>query len=144
MIGDTLTPTGTPALASVSTVRSRRCGAAARGLEDARERRVQRGDGHVHGHQPVGGHGRHEVEVALDARRLGDQREGMAAFGQDLDDRARDAELALDRLVGIGGGSDVEHHRPVAAAREGLAKLLGRIHLGDDPGFEVQPGDRLR
>ena len=31
IIGDTLTPTGTPALASVSIVLRRRCGAAARG-----------------------------------------------------------------------------------------------------------------
>jgi hypothetical protein len=65
-------------------------------LEDARQRGVERGHRHVHRRQPALAHGRDEVEVALDPRRLRDQRERMRALGQDRDHRARDAELALD------------------------------------------------
>jgi hypothetical protein len=108
-------------------------------LEDACERGVERGHRAINGDQPLRRHRRDEVEVAFDARRLGDQRKRMAAFVQHLDHRARDAELALDRLVGIGGGADVEHLRLVARCGQRFAQFLGRVHLGNDLGLEVEP-----
>ena len=107
-------------------------------LEDPGELRVERGDRDVDRHQAARRHRRHQVEVALDAGRLGDQREGMRAFGHHLEHRAGDAELALDRLVGVGGRADVDRARLVGPAREGLAQTLGGIDLGDDPRFEVE------
>ena len=117
MIGDTLTPTGTPALASVSIVSQppvRRGGAR---LQDARERRVERGDRDVDrrpGLRPAIGATRSRSRSMPDD--LVTSENGCAALGQHLDDRARDAQLALDRLVGIGGRADVEQQRLVAAA----------------------------
>ena len=76
--GDTLTPTGTPACASVSMAAQpplRRGGAR---LHHACEGRVERGDRDVDRRQAVGSHRRDQVEVALDQRRLGDQRKRHA------------------------------------------------------------------
>ena len=109
-------------------------------LEDARERRVERRHRDVDRHQAALAHRRDEVEIALDARRFGDQRERVSAFGKNLDHRARDAELALHRLVGIGRRADVDRARPVRTRRELLAQPLRGVDLGDDLGFEVEAG----
>ncbi len=108
-------------------------------LEDARQRRLERRDRDVDGHQVLRRHRRDQVEVALDARRLGDERERMRALGHDRDHRARDAQLPLDRLVGVGGRADVDRRRPIGTRRERRAQALGGVHLGDDLGLEVEP-----
>ncbi len=109
-------------------------------LEDPGELRVERGDRDVDRHQAARRHRRHQVEVALDARRLGDQRERMRALGHHLDHRAGDAEPALDRLVGVGGRADVDRRRLVGAAGERFAQALRGVDLGDDLRLEVEPG----
>ncbi len=106
-------------------------------LEDARQCRVERGDRHVDRDQSACGHRRDQVEVALDARGLGHERERMRALGHHLDDRAGDQKLALDRLVRIGRRADVDRRRHVGARAEGSAQALGGIDLGDDSGLEV-------
>lgn len=64
-------------------------------------------------------------------------------FLQHLDDRPRDAKLALDGLVGIGGRTDVELRRLVAVARQGFAQSLGGIDFRDDPRLEVEAGRKV-
>jgi hypothetical protein len=109
-------------------------------LELAGEFAVERGHGDVHGGQPVGRHRPDQVEVALDGARLGDQRERVPRFLQQLDHRAREPQLALDGLVAVGGGADGDVARPVALAAEFGAQHLDEVALGDQLGLEVEAG----
>ena len=113
-------------------------------LELARQHAIQRGDRHINGGHVLRGHGRDEVEVALDEARLGDDRKRVAGLRQHLDHLARDAQAALHRLVGIGDGADVEMQRRIALGRQRLAQAFCRIHLGHDARFEVQPGRQVQ
>jgi hypothetical protein len=63
----------------------------------------------------------------------------VPAFGQHFDDGTGDAQLPLDRLVGVGGRADVQHQRSIVATRQRLAQLLGGVDLRDDLGLEVEP-----
>ena len=71
-------------------------------LKPAGEVAVQRRDADEHGAQVFFGHGREQVEVALHQRGFGDDGERVFVRGQYLQNLARDAQFALDRLVRIG------------------------------------------
>src|SRR5206468_12857413 len=75
------------------------CGAR---LHDAGQPPVECRHGDSGHRQAVAGHLAQDVEIALDQRRFGDDRYRMAKLAQYLEDRSRDAELAFDRLVGVG------------------------------------------
>jgi hypothetical protein len=90
MIGATITPTGTPARASASSACSRRCGAAARGSIRRASVAIERRDRQVDARHALRRHRRDDVEVALDERRLGDDRERVLVRGEHFEDRARD------------------------------------------------------
>ncbi len=109
-------------------------------LQTARQRRVQRRQRDVDTGQPGGGHRCDEVQVALDQRRLGDQRERVPRLVQQLQHRTRQAQPAFDRLVGVGDGADGDRPRPVAAGAQRGAQALGGVDLGHQPGLEVQAG----
>jgi hypothetical protein len=47
--------------------------------------------------------------------------------------------LALDRLIGIGVGSDRDHARFVVRRRQFLFQKLRRVGLGEQFRFEVEP-----
>jgi hypothetical protein len=49
----------------------------------------------------------------------------VAALGQDLEDRARHLELALERLVRVGVAADVDRGAFVGAAVQLLAQACG-------------------
>ena len=68
-------------------------------VELARELAVEHRDRDEHAHEVLRRHRREQVEVALDQRALGRDRQRMVALGEHLDHRARDLPLALDRLV---------------------------------------------
>src|SRR5690606_794915 len=72
------------------------------------QRRVEACDGDVDGGGGIGRGRGDQVEVTLDERRLGDQRERVTAAREDLDDLPGDAQSPLDRLVAIGGGADAD------------------------------------
>jgi hypothetical protein len=120
-IGLALTPTGMPARDSASMVFSRRAGDAARGLHRACQQRVQRGQRNVHRGQVPLGHRRDQVDVAFDQAALGEDRERVPGFAQNLDDSAGDLQAALGRLVGVCHGADVEHQRRVATRAQSFA-----------------------
>src|SRR4051812_11416383 len=62
----------------------------------------------------------------------------MVAFGEHLEDLARDAVLALDRLVAVGVRPKRDRARLVAGLRELLAQQLRGIGLGEELGLEVE------
>jgi hypothetical protein len=137
--GATLTPTGTPASASARMVRSRRQGAAARGSRRRESCASSVVTVTYTAARPARGHGGDEVQVALHAAALGDQRKRVAGLLQHLDDCAGQAQLALHRLVAVGGRAQVQPVRPVAGCRQFAPQHLGQVALGDDLGLEVQP-----
>src|SRR5450830_434075 len=108
------------------------------GLQAARQLGVQGGDGHIHRHQALARHGAQQIQVALDQAGLGDQRERVLVSLQDLDHAPRQAQLALYRLVAVGGRAQVGHAGLVGGPRQGLRQQLGQVVLGHDPGLEVQ------
>ena len=113
-------------------------------LQLARQPGVKRGDGHVHGGQPVGRHGGNQIQVVLDTAGFGDQRKRVACLLQHLDHAARQPQLALYGLVAIGGRTDVEQLGHVAALGQISPQHFGNIALGNDFGFKVQPGRQVQ
>ena len=113
MMGATMTPTGTPASASALMASSRLGGVGARG-SILRARAVERGDGDGDLGQAARRHAGQDVDVAHHQRRLGDDADRVAGAVQHLEDRAGDAALALDRLVGVGDGAERDVLRHVA------------------------------
>ena len=94
-----------PASASWRMVSRRFVGVAARGSI----RRASRGSSVVTDiatlARPRSAIGAEDVDVARDQMRLGDDADRMVRPAQHLEDAAGDAELALDRLVGVGVGA---------------------------------------
>ena len=135
-----MTATGTPACAQCLDglqAPRRGCGP---GLHLARDCAVERGhrDGHLG--EPAARHPRQDIDVAHDQRRLGDDADRVARPLQHLQHRARDAVLALDRLVGVGDGAERDELGHVARTAELALEQLGGIHLGVELGLEVEPG----
>ena len=65
---------------------------------------------------------------------------GMAGAVQHLEDRAGDAVLALDRLVGVGDGAERDVLRHVARVGQLPLQQLGGVDLGVELGLEVEAG----
>ena len=107
-------------------------------LERARELVVERGDRDVDARHVLRRHRRDQVEVALDQRRLGHDRERVLVLGQHLDDLPRDLPLALDRLVRVGVGAERDRVAHVAALRELRAQQLRRVGLREELRLEVE------
>ena len=81
-----------------------------------------------------------QIDVARDEVVLGDHAHRIARFHQHLEAAARDAELPLDRLIGIGDAAEHHHLRLPALLRQLLAQELGRVLLDQDAGLEVEAG----
>ena len=64
----------------------------------------------------------------------------MAGALQHLENAAHDPVLALDRLIGIGVGADRDHARLVTRRRQFLLEQFGRVGLGEQFRFEIEPG----
>jgi hypothetical protein len=89
--------------------------------------------------QALRGHRRQQVDIAFDQRRLGDLPDRMIALMQHLQHLARDAALALARLVGVGVHANGDVLRLVRGAGQ-LAPQQGyRVHLREQAVLEVQP-----
>ncbi|MNI48773.1 hypothetical protein D3C73_1033530 [compost metagenome] len=81
-----------------------------------------------------------QIDIALDQRVLGDQRERMLGLQHHLDQLAGQLELAFDRLIRVGIDAQRDRLRHVARFRQFLAQQLGRVGLGKQLGLEVEPG----
>ncbi len=71
---------------------------------------------------------------------LGDDQHGVSELRQHLEAASREAELSLDRLIGVSHAGDRDHLRPPALRRELLAEELRRVSLDEDLGLEVETG----
>src|SRR5208282_2290302 len=109
-------------------------------LHFPRQRAIERRHRHVHLDQPVAGHRGKEVEIAQDEVRFGDDGERMADMAQDLDQRARDAILPLDRLIGIGVSAERDGRRPILGRSKLTLQELGCALLGEQARLEIEPG----
>jgi hypothetical protein len=109
-------------------------------LELAREVRSEVRDRDVRVRHALRRHRRDEIDVALDERVLGDDGERVLACGEHREDRARDAERALGRLVRIGVRAERDRARTIGGRSELQAQQRRRVRLGEDARFEVEPG----
>ena len=107
-------------------------------LKPAGEVAVQRRDADEHGAQVFFGHGREQVEVALHQRGFGDDGERVFVRGQYLQNLARDAQFALDRLVRIGIAAQRNRADPVARVAQFLFQQPRRLRLGDQTCLEIE------
>ena len=88
-------------------------------------------------HEVRARHRHQQIEIALDQRVLGDDRARMAVLGEHLEDRARDAVAALDRLVRIRVRAEIDRRADIARFAELLAQKLGRIRLREQLRLEI-------
>ena len=65
---------------------------------------------------------------------------GWRRFGQRFDQRSGDAILPLDRLIGVGVGAESDRRRPVFGRGKLARQELGGAFLGEQLGFEIEPG----
>ncbi len=107
-------------------------------LQRAGDPGIERGDRDRGDREPPGRHRRQQIDVALDQRRLGDQRHRMVAFVQHLEHLTRDALGPLDRLIGVGVDAQRDQLAPVGRPRQRLAQPLGGIGLGVQLRLEIQ------
>jgi hypothetical protein len=68
---------------------------------------------------------------------------GCRTSFKQLDDRAREPQLALDGLVAVGGGADRDLARLVALAPQLGAQHFDDVALGDQLGLEIQAGREI-
>ncbi len=108
-------------------------------VELARELAVEHRDRDEHADETLRRHRRQQVEVALDQRALGRDRQRMVALGEHLDHGARDLPLALDRLVRVGVGAERDRLAAVAGLRELGAQQRGGVGLREELRLEVEP-----
>jgi hypothetical protein len=126
-----------PAALKAPIVSSRRGRGGAR-FHHPRKLRIEGGERHRRRGEAQLRHRCEDVDVALDQRRFGDDPDGMIAGGQDLKDRAGDAQLLLERLVGVGVRAHRDHRRPVAGLGQLLLQELGRVRLHQDARLEIE------
>ena len=107
-------------------------------LHFARDPAVQRRHRDCDLDDPPLRHPRQDVHVAHHQRRLRDDADGMRGSLQHLEQAARDAMLALDRLVGVGDGAERDHLGHVAWPGQLALQQLGGVHLGVELGLEVE------
>ncbi len=62
----------------------------------------------------------------------------MPGFGQNLDHLARDLQLALQRLIGVGVGAERDGGGLILRFGEFRAQQRGRVVLGVETRFEIQ------
>jgi hypothetical protein len=129
-----------PAALSSRMASSRRCGAEAAWFHVSRQHLVERG----HRQEDLGrlrlAMSPKDVDVARDQVVLGDDADRIVEIGEHLQDRPRDLELALDRLVGIGVGAHRHHVGPILRRSELGFEQFRRLGLEQDLGLEIEAG----
>ena len=109
-------------------------------FEFARQFRVERSDRDRHRHQPPLGQLGQQVEIGEHAVGLGGDRNRMARVEAHFEHLPRDPVACLDRLVGIGIGPHRQRARAVFGLGQRDAQQFRRIGLGEQSGFEIEPG----
>jgi hypothetical protein len=109
-------------------------------LHAAGQSAVERRDRYRHARQPVLGHLAEDVEVALDQCRFGHDRDRVAKVAEHLQDRARDAEPAFYRLVGIGIAAERDRPAVVSLFPQFPGEQRRRIGLVEQAALEIEAG----
>ena len=107
-------------------------------LQLAGQVRVQRSDGDRRFHQIVLRHVGDDVQVALYQRGLGDERNGVAGFGQNLQHRAGDLEFFFGGLIGVGDNAQRQRAGGMPAPPQILAQPPRRVALGENLRLKIQ------
>jgi len=115
-------------------------GARSARLEAAQQIAIERSDREGDRDSAVAGQIGQEIDVAGDEGVFGDQTDGVAAGGEDLEAMARDLEPALDWLVRICHAAQRESLRGPAARGQLATEERGGVGFNQDPGLEVEPG----
>ena len=140
MIGATLTPTDSPARASVSIVRRRRAGVGDVRLDGARPLLVPERDADRDVHVGDARQRLQHVDVALDQRRLGDDAHRVRVLDAHLQAAARQPVRGLQRLVAVGDAAEHDELAPPALLAERRAQQRRRLQLDHDLAIEVGAG----
>lgn len=109
-------------------------------FEDAGEFGIEGGDGEVDGDGLVACEFAEVVEIAGDESVFGDESDGMAEAGEDLEAAAGELEVFFDGLVAIGDAAHGEATGLEGGFGEGLFEELGGPGFDEDDGFEVEAG----
>ena len=67
----------------------------------------------------------------------------MARLAHHFDHAARELQVALYRLVAVGGRADIEQARHIARLGKLLAQHLRNVVLGHDLRLKVEPGGKI-
>ncbi len=108
-------------------------------LQDARQRRIERRDADEDLGQALRGHRRQQVDIPFDQRGLRHDSQRMPGAREHFDDRARDAQFPLDRLVGVGRSADRDVFDIVARRCQLTHQQIGSIDLREQPRLEIEP-----
>ncbi len=84
-------------------------------------------------------HAREDLEVAQHQRGFRHDADRMAVAVKHFEDAPHHLMLPLDRLVRIGVGADGDGARHVAGGGQLAFEQLGRVRLGEQLGFEIEP-----
>src|SRR5262245_3508330 len=108
-------------------------------LHLAGNRAVEGGDRHGHLDEIAPRHPRENIDVARHQRRFRDDTDRMIGAVEDLEHRACDAVLTLDRLVWVRDGAERDVLGDVAWMRQLALQELGGVHLGVELGLKIEP-----
>jgi hypothetical protein len=110
------------------------------GLHAARQPAIERCDRDRRVRQARLAHLAQDVGVADDQVGLGDDAQRVAKGVQNLQHLAGDPQPALDRLVGVGVGADLDVARPVPLLRQLGGQQARRLRFEEQPALEVEAG----
>jgi len=106
-------------------------------LQAAQQRRVERGDADAHGAARTGMELAQHVDSALDQGVLRTERGRGARSGERLEQTAGDAVAALDGLLGVHDGADVDGLAPPAGPAQLVAQHGGSVDLHEEVPLKV-------
>lgn len=112
-------------------------------LHAALELVVQRGDAQRDLGKAQPGKFAQQVQVAFHQRGLGDDRYRVAGFEHDLEQRARRAQLLLERLVAVGVYAQGDRRASVSGFGQFLPEQLRGVGLVHDLGLEIETGRKV-
>ena len=83
---------------------------------------------------------REQIEVTQNEGRFGDDRDGVVGAIEHFEDGTREPMLALDRLIGVGDGTERDDLGNIARSTQFAFEQCGGVDLGVEFGFEIEAG----
>ncbi|MNH10110.1 hypothetical protein D3C79_695780 [compost metagenome] len=104
---------------------------------------IQRRQADHHPRQALAGHLGQQVEITQYQRTLGDDGHRVPEAQEYLQQTTSQQVITLDGLVGVGIGAQVDGRADVTRLAQLLFEYFGRVGLGDQLGFEIQPWGKV-